>query len=557
VKDMHKHIIEDFFKKFPINPLNAEKIISEFNFSIKQNNSEILKQLSELELKPVKSEEDLLKIDALNKNLINLHINSFDNTEEIKAIKFNFAADLQSKLDELNLNVDKVTEFLNYKENPYKGKSFDDIIKSVKEENADFNLEDLNKDEQSKLINALQEEGLLERYVDSISSENSKQVINDLLKYYNSTDIETPANLEGIFQEVVNGSKDLLSKYNELKDSKSIEEYLKYQEEKTKEVNDKINLIKPDILKIHNYALELINNTLKNGSADKEIFKEGEKMVISEMDGLKNKYLINFKINDYKDLVDTINNIQPISDEITNLIIEAKQAYEEATISDILNSKNIPDSFKRIVKDSFPETETIENANIGTDNIGKIISDFNIIKNPSFKNVEDFIKTTSGDIKLINNDLYDFIRGFQLTLDSNPKSQILTIFDILQKEETSLKAASNISNYVSEGIRESNINQAISTLKLMQSVVRGMSSTEVTFGDPYGFIKSLQTFINKNNIKSEVGKLKTVTSDIAKLMDNDLTSMINKLEFVKELSKFNSTKIFNGEETIRKQLTKI
>jgi hypothetical protein len=142
-------------------------------------------------------------------------------------------------------------------------------------------------------------------------------------------------------------------------------------------------------------------------------------------------------------------------------------------------------------------------------------------------------------------------------LDSNPKSQILTIFDILQKEETSLKAASNISNYVSEGIRESNINQAISTLKLMQSVVRGMSSTEVTFGDPYGFIKSLQTFINKNNIKSEVGKLKTVTSDIAKLMDNDLTSMINKLEFVKELSKFNSTKIFNGEETIRKQLTKI
>jgi len=556
LEEHNKAIIENFFKQFPINPLNAEEIIGMFNSTIDRSNADTLKKLQVLEAKPEKTEQDNANIESLQKSLINLHINSLENTDSIQKLKLDFTGQIQSKLDSLSIDMNQVKEYLELKSNPYTGSSFDDIIDPILQ-GTENDSEHLDKAEQAKVINAFQQEGILDRYINTLSSDNSKEVIEDLLKYYNSDELEPPTNVEGIFEEIKTGVKDLLSKYSNIENSKDIEEFINFQKEKSTELEGKINEVKPDILKIQNYALKLINDSLKSGSADMEVFREGEKMVINETDVIKDKYFKGFTVDNYSDLIDTINNIKEVSDGILNVRVEAETEEADATILDLLNSSEIPQSFKNILKDSFSETQTLDEANIGGENIDKILSDFNIIKNPTFKNIEDFIKIADSKPKLITNDLYNFIEGFLLSLNSDPNGKTLSVIKILKQEELSLKNASNVLNYAMDGIREINIKQAIDVLKLMKSEVSAMATTEVTYGEPYGFIASRKAFVEKNGLTSDVTGLKTITSDVASLMNKDLDKLITKLTFVKELSKSNSSKIINEQETIRTQLTSI
>ena len=84
-----------------------------------------------------------------------------------------------------------------------------------------------------------------------------------------------------------------------------------------------------------------------------------------------------------------------------------------------------------------------------------------------------------------------------------------------------------------------------------------MQTTTIDFDDKYGFIYSRQKFLKENNIKSDVLDLKTIDSDSAALMNLDLERLKVKLQFLKDLGKFNSSRMFNEQETIRNQMTSI
>jgi hypothetical protein len=169
--------------------------------------------------------------------------------------------------------------------------------------------------------------------------------------------------------------------------------------------------------------------------------------------------------------------------------------------------------------------------------------------------IDRFSKLQSSNIPLKKNPLYNFIRQFSLTLNSN--SKISKIFDILENEDKNLVQASSVGNYIADNIREKDIDQAIAILNIIKSVTNAMSTTEISYGSPYGFIYTRQEFAKRNKIESEVGLLQTITSDIATLMGSDLDRLLNKLNFIKGLAENNSGKIILEQEIIRKSMDEI
>ena len=182
----------------------------------------------------------------------------------------------------------------------------------------------------------------------------------------------------------------------------------------------------------------------------------------------------------------------------------------------------------------------------------------NVSQNMSnYEKLLNFEKLANSGIKLKTNQLYNFLRNFGLSLNSNSNGKVAKIFEILEHEETALKASSSIANFISDGIRDSDLLQAIDTLKIVQAVINAMSTTEVDFGDPYGFIMSRQTFAKRNGIDDEVSLLKVISSSNATLMSNDIQKLITKLQFIYDLAENNAGKMINEQESIRKSMDSI
>jgi len=158
--------------------------------------------------------------------------------------------------------------------------------------------------------------------------------------------------------------------------------------------------------------------------------------------------------------------------------------------------------------------------------------------------------------KFLSNSMYDFLEKNELNLYENLGTAKNTVMSVLKAEELSLMSASEITNYIFEGIRDSHMQQAINAIQMAKSAVHAMSTTTVGMNDPIGFILARQNFAKKHKLTSDVSKLKTIDSAEAEMMLNDIKMKENKLKFLKELAKANSGKIFNEQEIIRSVGTK-
>lgn len=129
--------------------------------------------------------------------------------------------------------------------------------------------------------------------------------------------------------------------------------------------------------------------------------------------------------------------------------------------------------------------------------------------------------------------------------------------DILENETRSLKQTPVINNFIADNIREKDIDQALNTLKIIKTVINAMSTTQVSYGDPYGFIYTRQEFAKRNKVDSEINDLKTISSDLANLTSSDVDRLINKLEFYKQLSENNSGRMVVEQSIISKAMNEI
>ena len=86
-KEDRKEKLTNFFKRFPMNPFNAESIINQFNKTAEFLNVDTLNKIETLENKEDKTEEDINRIKSLKDSLINFKIDSYENTPLIINLK--------------------------------------------------------------------------------------------------------------------------------------------------------------------------------------------------------------------------------------------------------------------------------------------------------------------------------------------------------------------------------------------------------------------------------------------------------------------------------------
>lgn len=565
-EEANKNMVQEFFKKFPMNPLNAEKIIDTFNSQVRDQNQKTLKQIADLKAKPEQDEETLQKIENLQNSLIDIKIDSFTNTAQGKGLQLTAQNEIDTLLKNKNITPEQLDKYINAtRTSGAYDKSFDEMVKEIGAED----WKALDVIQLNALLDNLMSKGTFSLVMDSLvqTSEDAENIINNAITQLKNPDI-TPeefdivkGNLERFFDVAksnISTNIDLLSN----------DDYSDIQTEINK-INNKLSSdldkMKPELLKMHNYAFDLLLSELQSGSADKELFIEAQRLYKEELNNILADIFPNATDIKLEDLPEIFKSTKLFQERLQDSreMFEAgdDSAYNgNESLSDVIKNErnlleNYPDEESVLIDSKF--IEFLEKNFSGSTTIGSIVTALNTAlinynnSKPALDRLNKFNELTQKGLSLKSNALYDFIRKFFLTLNSNPKSKVNTIIDILEREETTLKSASNITNYTSDGVREQDLNQAIDQLEMIKSVVYAMSTTEVDFEDPIGFIAARQKYAKDNKLEDEVLNLKTITSDTASLMIQDLDALQTKLQFLKDLTKFNAGKMMNEQEIIR------
>ena len=127
--DQNKFYIQEFFKQFPINPMNAESVILQFNNNISVNNRNALQQIAKLEAKPDKTESDLAEIEKLKSSIVNIKLDSYRNVPQIRGLIDIANQDSTVLLENKNITFEQLEEYKNLQnsKNSYK-ESFDELV---------------------------------------------------------------------------------------------------------------------------------------------------------------------------------------------------------------------------------------------------------------------------------------------------------------------------------------------------------------------------------------------------------------------------------------------
>ena len=541
-----------------MNPLNVGSIITLFNNQVSAQNTKILAEITKLQ-EGEQTEETANKIAELQANIITVKIENVENTPEIMKIK----QEGQDKLLTYRQNngiTDKAISdyFLAMSNSEAYSKTFKQLMD---EKLVSFGLNDTNtwadlsRESLLNLLQELEDAGIL---IDFNMQFSAEVQITDLINK-----IKTELDPDVYAKEVVPELEKFFDLLETLIDSKyasttntTIADYIAYAKGIESETSKAVEKNKPELFKLHNYALDFLIQSLKDGSADREVFLEAKKMFDEELNSMKAVAFPGMTNLSNEDVVLLSQNAYEYAAEISGMLQEIQMnGLEDSTLQEMIDDGFVFDNkdLERIVTNNFDKK-------ISVMSLITIFSDLaeNAGKQTDLMNrINDFAELEKNGLKLKSNSLYDFIRQFVLTLNSNPKNKVNKIFDILEREETSMKAASNITNYVSDNIREQDLKQAINVLEMIQVVIKSMSTTEVNYADPYGFIASRQNFAKKNGLEDDVVNLVTITSDVASLAMQDIEALKTKLGFVKSLAAFNTGKMMNEQELIRTQMDQL
>ena len=322
----------------------------------------------------------------------------------------------------------------------------------------------------------------------------------------------------------------------------------------------------PDIYGLHNLLLTALINELQNGNLDGELLIEAEKLL--------NKYYENLfvKVKDFSISFEDINALVLLSDEqLNNIFLELGKLISdpsenfgeyENSIQDkkihsiVIGLKETFAKVSSLDEDSEEYKQWVDDA-IKLEQIQRLV---NYIKENRilFEPIKKLIDLQTNKTKFKINALYDFLRTkFDIYLDRNSKMSVMKIMNLLEQEDQKFKIGPSVDAYFYSGSTHKDIEQAVNTLNLLKTVIKGLSTTEVGYGDPYGVIASRQAFAKKHGIDAEVLKLKTLPSDIVTLMHQDIDRIITKLEFYLEVAKYNSNMLPKEQKLIQEKFDKL
>lgn len=525
--------VNSLFRQFPTDTFDPEFAINEVNNFYLSNANQVAQQIAQLEANPMKTPEEEALLIQLKQNTPSVFIENVDDNDAVSAVKIEKA----NKLEDLTENIESVL--------------------GIGDINHILMLLTIGKDLTEKISDDLPIAQKIQQLVDStllqysaaqiLGQDNVEEFLKDFEALSNLADEELAKGIDEFstkYEDIINNSVEKFNSAIELQTNNDLKEYLTNRDNLNAEYDKKIRDARPDYFKLQNLALDFLLTHLENGLADEEIFIEVSKMI----DETRSRIALSATNNSISDLnrVMEIMNDPNLMDVLEGARDDAEFIEETAYLSDIDEVDDKLRMFFRDMNAVTADSAIYVLANLKT-KVNSALS--------SNKELERFDQLVAKKVPFKKNTLYNLLREFSVTL--NTSSKISTIFDILENEERNLLQASSVSNFISDNIRNADIDQAIQILKLFKSTVAAMSVNEITYGDITGFVNTRQEFAKRNGVESEVGNLVNVTSDLGALANNDLERLINKLEFIKNLSEYNSGKTIQEQNIIGNKMTNI
>ena len=566
LKDIIIENINNVVGTLPTNPLDINLVIAQYNAQIAQNNEALRAKIVEVENSDSDPDTKEKEIKFYQSSISDSFIAPITESRSRKAYDSKHYAKHKAEIDVLTKDnqkdIDKYIEALPLK-NSYSidGKlvSFKELIEIHGATDGDWKtLTDAGKE---KLLEQLTDMGIFEQVVRSMDNvlEYRDLVENyaDALENRQST-VKIDTDFEqGLFDRIADnidsvtgilGNGDIKNKVDKINKLEKA-----YKTQLAKEM--------PDMFKMHNYAFDFLVSALKSGHYDNEMYLEAKRMFEEEIKSLSR---VTFPEADYIS-IDTVNDILNTDVELDVLLTDLMENSEfdlEDTFGEFM--ENFEEELKEGYVDKSKENLLLKT--ILTNNFNKnaplqdIVTSLALYKDNmklhhrTVKSLTEFSKL--GDANMVGNPIYDMLREFNLQMDSNPKSKVNTIFDIAQREESLYKASSGADKFISERTNARDLQQAINTIDMFNTVVNSMSTTQ-RYGDDFnGFLAMRQDFAKKYDIKDPILSLKTINSDQAAVMSRDLQVLKTRLEFIKALAEENYRNIANEFSEVGKQADK-
>lgn len=534
--------ISMLFSDVPINPLDMDASIKVINTIIVSRNNNIDKQIRELLMKPDKTDEETEQIKMLNLNRIDFILLPY--SDSVAAA--NIVEKKNKEEQELYQDVFEKTGVSEDTINKYKSADY-------------FNFSDKKNEEETKTLDWLVNTDILH-----ITPEFVESLPTEIKQAFDKTQANLKLNQEESLYNRILKVKESLTMGQVIKENEpKIEEFIDLERNLYESFNEELEKSKPEILKMRNYALDLLLEDIKGSkdnspTLDGEMIDSARKMVNDIVDTYKKRYFENFSNLPIEDIMYIINN----SKELANRIKKSKFLNIEEQIDDDPDSiQNKPvytyEAYLAEFKDDPIMKFVSESTHLNFLLRNSIASLSELDDLSGVDQVNSFLELAPTIKNKIDNPLYKLLKTFELSLRVRKNESSPSVFDVLEREDKSLLSASDINNYLAEGIKLTELKSAINVLNLVKSVVAAMSTTQVGFEDPYGFIASRQAFLKKHKIESDAINLKTISSDTAVLMLNDLNRIEVKLQFYLDLSKSNDSRISMEQETIGNKMQEI
>lgn len=514
--ELVKNVLNRVISSLPAEALSYDMMVDIFNEAVFMHNTQVQAEMDKLTktITPENEEEVQKELKELESTILKVQLDTYESSDYYLEQTKKFEPELIVKQNELGLSSDDVLKIRNknIQNLPESLELFSEVLNKIAKEN-DIAVSDLSSEEIRMALS---------NHISAYTTLNpNDDTISGLLKTNDADSLDKVIKIMDDFSVWYNST---INKYKEFG-------------KKVEEINKTIE--KPEIFDVNNYMIDaVIKEITQSKNLDKELLVKVQDAFKNIVDYLKAEYFKEYEI-DTNDFFDLLVNAKEIEVSFSKFLGEEKEFGGE--------ENSIPPYLLKIYK-------SVNNDQFRADSIATRISDIVKALQPLTKTIDKLNKLKEiidNNDNFISNSIYDFLEKLELHLYKFSPTQKATVFSILKEEELSLLSSSEITNYLTKGIRDQQIKQALNVLKMAESVIVGMSRTEVGLEDPTGFIYSRQQFAKKHNLESEIANLKTVDSATATMILADINRIKIKLGFLTDLSKSNYGMIFNEQETMR------
>lgn len=233
-------------------------------------------------------------------------------------------------------------------------------------------------------------------------------------------------------------------------------------------------------------------------------------------------------------------------------------------IHDVINSEEYKKQLVNATLDYFDaigeyyESEDADNVMKYTEerinNMEKIYQDAakeinnEVLANPYNATV---LQLRSDVLKLKTSPVYDYLQDFTRTVFGSTSN----IIDLIENEKRRFEAAPTVSDYILDGNKEKEIEDAITAINMLKSVIYSSSTADLDIDRPFGHNALMNYFLETYFPKEE--KYGVIRDDVAAMMNIELDKILVQLSFLTDLSIMNGVNQFSKHARTGQKISKL